>query len=101
MEPLLQILIFDNFFFIFFINTAPTLTGWNFFGLHKDWCANLTPLALVVTECMNIARAGWMVGWGVRPIQGPDHDNVGATTKGNPVITLGKSEPGTIALAGA
>ena len=70
------------------------------FGFHKDWCANLTALALVVTECVNIARAGWTVGWGARPIQGPGCDNVGATTKGNPVITLGKSEPGTIALAG-
>jgi hypothetical protein len=39
-------------------------------------------------------------GVGARPIQGPGRDNVGATTKGNPVITLGKSEPGTNALAG-
>ncbi len=69
--------------------------------MHKDWCANLTVLALVVTECVNVARARWMVGWGVRPIQGPGLDNVGAATKGNPVITLGKSEPRTIALAGA
>ncbi len=59
------------------------------FGLHKDWCANLTALALVIMECVNIARAGWTVGWGARPIQGPDHDNVGATTKGNHIITLG------------
>jgi hypothetical protein len=34
------------------------------FGLHKDWCTNLTKLALVITECVNIARAGWTVGWG-------------------------------------
>jgi hypothetical protein len=38
------------------------------FELHKDWCTNLTTLALMVTECMNIARAGWTVGWEVRPI---------------------------------
>jgi hypothetical protein len=67
------------------------------FGLHKDWCANLTVLALMVTECVNIARAGWMVGWRVLPIQGLGRDNVGAATKGNPVIThLGRVSPGPL-----
>jgi hypothetical protein len=50
------------------------------FGLHKNWCANLTVLVLVVTECVNIARAGWTMGWGIQPIQGPGRDNVGAAT---------------------
>jgi hypothetical protein len=54
----------------------------------------------VITECVNIAKAGRTVGWGARPIQGPGRDNVGAATKGNPIITLGKSEPGTNALSG-
>ena len=58
-------------------------------------------MALVITDCVNSAKAGRTVGWGARPIQGPGRDNVGAATKGNPVIALGKSEPGTIALAGA
>jgi len=81
----------------------PRLVAFNrveIFGLHKDWCANLTALALVITECVNIARVGWTVGWGARPIQRPGRDNVGAATKGNPVVSLGKSEPGTNALAG-
>jgi hypothetical protein len=30
-----------------------------FFGLHNDWCANLTALAHVVAECVNMAIAGW------------------------------------------
>ncbi len=34
------------------------------FGLHNDWCANLTALARVVTECVNIAIAGWWGGGG-------------------------------------
>jgi hypothetical protein len=45
----------------------PCLVAFNrgeIFGLHKDWCANLTALALVITKCVNIARAGWTVGWG-------------------------------------
>jgi hypothetical protein len=25
------------------------------FGLHNDWCANLTPFALVLTECLKLA----------------------------------------------
>ncbi len=81
----------------------PRLVAFNrveIFGLHKDWCANLTALALVIMECVNIARAGWTVGWGARLIQGPGCDNDGAATKGNPVITLEKSEPGTNALSG-
>jgi hypothetical protein len=47
--------------------TKPHLVAFNrveIFGLHKDWCANLTALALVTTECVNIARAGWTVGLG-------------------------------------
>ena len=27
----------------------------NIFGLYSDWCANLTPLALVFTECVKLA----------------------------------------------
>ncbi len=29
-----------------------------FFGLHYDWCANLTALARVVTKCVNIVIVG-------------------------------------------
>ena len=25
------------------------------FGLHNDWCTNLTPFALVLTECVKLA----------------------------------------------
>ena len=68
----------------------PHLVAFNrvkFFGLHKDWGENLTALALVMTECVNIARAGWTVRWGARPIQGPGCDTIVVTTKGNPVVT--------------
>jgi hypothetical protein len=45
----------------------PRLVAFNrveIFGLHKDWCTNLTAFALVIMECVTIARAGWMVWWG-------------------------------------
>ncbi len=34
------------------------------FGLHNDWCANLTPFARVLTECVKFARLipGWIAG---------------------------------------
>ncbi len=33
-------------------------------GLHNNWCANFTPFAQVLTECMNVARftPGWSCG---------------------------------------
>ncbi len=37
----------------------PFLVAFNnveIFGLHKDWCANLTALACVCTECVKVAR---------------------------------------------
>jgi hypothetical protein len=36
----------------------------DFFGLHNDWCANLTPLARVFTECVKFLRVipGWIAG---------------------------------------
>ncbi len=47
-------------------------------GLHKDWCANLTALARVHTECMKVARLipGWLSAvtagrWGAQSSQGP------------------------------
>ncbi len=40
-------------------------------GLHKDWWANFTALALVLTECVKQAGAGWKGGWGARLSQGP------------------------------
>jgi hypothetical protein len=30
-------------------------------GLQRDWCANLTALAQVCTECVNVANV--MTGW--------------------------------------
>ncbi len=41
MEPILQILIFDNFFFIFFINTAPN---------YIDKCNLPTKRSILVKE---------------------------------------------------
>ncbi len=46
-------------------------------GLHKDWCANLTALARVRTECANVATltvgvVGPRGRCGVRSVQGPD-----------------------------
>ncbi len=29
------------------------------FGLHNDWCANITALACVWMECVNVATLGW------------------------------------------
>ena len=30
----------------------------NIFGLHTDWCANLTPFALVLMDCVKLATFG-------------------------------------------
>ena len=49
-------------------------------GLHNAWCANLPALARVVTECVNIAIAGWWGGWGAQPSPGPGHGNVCVST---------------------
>jgi hypothetical protein len=47
-------------------------------GLHSKWWANSTALALVCTECVNVAKvkSGWASetshdGCGARPVQGP------------------------------
>ncbi len=42
------------------------------FGLHNDWCANLTVFTLVLIECVNPA-IDWCVA---RPIQGPGRGRV-------------------------
>jgi hypothetical protein len=54
----------------------------------------------VPTKCVNAAMAtvGMMVGRGAQSIQGPDCGTIKAA-KEFPFTTLGKSEPGTIAVA--
>jgi hypothetical protein len=56
-------------------------------GLHRDWCANLTALARVCTECVNAATLtpgcvslGPLGGCGARSIQGPGRGDVGIVT---------------------
>ena len=48
------------------------------FGLHIAWCPNLTVLALVRTECVNMAMAAFeftvFVDCGARAISGPARD---------------------------
>jgi hypothetical protein len=52
--------------------------GVNIFGLHKDWCVNITALTPVLIEWVNVATSYCLVlvspitfGCGVWPIQGP------------------------------
>ena len=47
-----------------------------FFGLHYDWCANLTALARVVTKCVNIV----IVGGGAQSSPWPGPGNVCVST---------------------
>ena len=59
------------------------------FGLHNDWCANLTALAHVVTERVNIAIAGWGGGgWGAQPSLGPGCDNVCVSTSDTVLLNI-------------
>ena len=71
-------------------------------GLPSDWWENLTVLERIHTKCVNaaIAMVGMIVGRGARSIQGPDRDIIGAAKEFS-VITLGKSGPGAIAMAGS
>jgi hypothetical protein len=56
------------------------------FGLHSDWCANLTPLLCVCTECVNDARLtpSWNVWFGcrVRSIIGGGHERADCIPSG-------------------
>jgi hypothetical protein len=52
-------------------------------GLHSNWWANVTGLALVCTESVNVAKVklGWALetscnGCGARPVQGPGHGRI-------------------------
>jgi len=58
-------------------------------GLHIAWCPNLTVLARVHTECVNMAMAAFDINsfgdCGARAIPGPAHDWI--------LVVLGSSSP--------
>jgi hypothetical protein len=54
----------DRFGQLFRKPLCTALNNVKIFGLHNNWCENLTPFARVLTECVKFARLipGWIAG---------------------------------------